>query len=295
MTDPSTSRTARTSPRSARTARLLATAAAAATAFALTACTAGPAEPTATAEPGAAADGLSGELTIYAAASLGAAFDELAAEFEAAHPGVDVLPITYDGSSVLATQLIEGASADVFASADRKNLAEVDEAGLAEASVDFATNVLEIAVAPGNPLGVDGLADLADGATEAAGGGPATVVLCAPEVPCGSAAATLIAEAGITVTPASEEQNVTAVLTKVEAGEADAGLVYVTDVQAAGDEVEGVEIEGVEIEGADAATNVYPIAALTGAPNPDAAAAFVAFVTSPEGRKVLASFGFGAP
>lgn len=290
MTEPGTPRTTRArTVRIARTTRVLATAAAAATAFALAACASGPTEPAASTEPRASADGLSGELTIYAAASLGGAFDELAAQFEAAHPGVDVLPITYDGSSVLATQLIEGAVADVFASADRKNLAKVDEAGLAEASVDFATNVLEIAVAPGNPLGIDGLDDLADGATDAAGG-PATVVLCAPEVPCGSAAATLIAEAGITVTPASEEQNVTAVLTKVKAGEADAGLVYVTDVAAAGDAVEGVAIEG-----ADAATNVYPIAALTGAPNPEAAAAFVAFVTSAEGREVLASFGFGAP
>ncbi|MGH3705690.1 MAG: molybdate ABC transporter substrate-binding protein [Agromyces sp.] len=283
MTDP------RSTARTTSTTRFLVTAAAAATALALAACS-NAATPETGSTPSTSADSMSGELTIYAAASLGAAFDELAAQFEAAHPGVDVLPITYDGSSVLATQLIEGAPADVFASADQKNLAKVDDAGLAEASVDFATNVLEIAVAPGNPLDIDGLDDLADGATQAAGGGPATIVMCAPEVPCGSAAATLVADAGITVTPASEEQNVTAVLTKVKAGEADAGLVYVTDVQAAGDAVEGVEIEG-----ADAATNVYPIAALTGARNPEAAAAFVAFVTSEEGRKVLASFGFGAP
>lgn len=239
--------------------------------------------------PAGSADALGGELTVYAAASLGAAFDELAARFEAEHPGVDVLPITYDGSSVLATQLVEGARADVFASADEKNMAKVDDAGLAEAPVDFATNVLEIAVAPGNPLGVDGLDDLADGATRA-DGRAATVVLCAPDVPCGAASHALLDAASLTVTPASEEQNVTAVLTKVKSGEADAGLVYVTDVRAAGDAVEGVEIAN-----AAEATNVYPLTALRAAPNPEAASAFVAFVTSRTGQQVLASFGFGAP
>ncbi|MGX5696634.1 molybdate ABC transporter substrate-binding protein [Agromyces soli] len=238
----------------------------------------------------APADALTGELTIYAAASLGAAFDELAARFETEHPGVDVRPITYDGSSVLATQLIEGAQADVFASADEKNMTKVEDAGLANPPADFASNVLEIAVAPGNPLDIDGLDDLADGATQQPGEPPATLVLCAPEVPCGAASRTLIDAAGITVTPVSEEQNVTAVLTKVKSGEADAGLVYVTDVQAAGDAVEGVEIETA----ADA-TNVYPLASLKAAPNPEAAAAFVAFVTSKAGQQVLASFGFGAP
>lgn len=263
-------------------------------ALALTGCASGDAgagtsvAPTANAT--AAGPELEGELTIFAAASLGGAFDELATEFEAAHPALDVKPITYDGSSVLATQLIEGASADVFASADEKNMTKVVDAGLADEPVDFATNVLEIAVAPGNPLGIAGLDDLADGAATGADGGPITVVVCAPEVPCGNAAQTLIADGGITVTPASEEQNVTAVLTKVKAGEADAGLVYVTEVRAAGDAVAGVEIDD-----ADAATNVYPLAALTDATNPDAAAAFVAFVASEAGQQVLASFGFGAP
>ncbi|MCD2442927.1 molybdate ABC transporter substrate-binding protein [Agromyces sp. SYSU K20354] len=238
----------------------------------------------------AAADGLAGELTIFAAASLAAAFDELATAFEARHPNLDVLPITYDGSSVLATQLIEGAPADVFASADERNMTRLVDGGLTVEPVDFATNVLTIAVAPGNPLGIDDLDDLADGATETARGLPATVVLCAPEVPCGNAAQTLFRDAGITVTPASEEQNVTGVLTKVKNGEADAGLVYVTDVEAAAGEVDGVEIEN-----ADVATNVYPITALSDAANPEAASAFVQFIASDEGRAVLASFGFGAP
>ncbi|KAB1656036.1 molybdate ABC transporter substrate-binding protein [Pseudoclavibacter chungangensis] len=233
---------------------------------------------------------LTGQLTIYAAASLTEAFDELATQFEAANPGVEVVPITYDGSSVLATQLIGGAPADVFASADQKNMQKVVDAGLADEPVDFATNVLQIAVAPGNPLGITGLADLADGVKTRADGSPASVVLCAPDVPCGAASKTLIDAAGITVTPVSEEQNVTSVLTKVKSGEADAGLVYVTDVTAAGDAVEGVAIEG-----ADAATNVYPVTSLKAAANPEAAAAFVAFVTSAEGQQLLDSYGFGAP
>jgi molybdate transport system substrate-binding protein len=258
------------------------------TAFAvtLTGCSAEP-------EPGSATtgtgDALDGQLTIFAAASLQGAFDELAARFEALHPEVDVAPIGYDGSSTLATQLLEGAQADVFASADASNLARVSDEGLVDgAPAPFATNVLEIGVQPGNPFDIDELADLA-----AAAGGRSqapVVVLCAPEVPCGSAAETLLERAGVTVTPASEEQNVSAVLTKVRSGEADAGLVYATDIDAAAGEVEGIEIEG-----ADAATNVYPIAALSAAANPAAARAFVEFVRSPDGVAVLDAFGFGRP
>ncbi|MDR6867740.1 molybdate transport system substrate-binding protein [Microbacterium resistens] len=238
--------------------------------------------PSSSASSSASADGPSGELRVFAAASLSGAFDELAADFEKANPDVDVVPITYDGSSVLATQLIDGAQADVFASADGKNMAKVTEAALAVEPVPFATNVLQIAVAPGNPHGVDGLASLSDTAH--------SVVVCAPEVPCGNAAKTLLTAAGVTVTPASEEQNVSAVLAKVKSGEADAGIVYRTDVTAAGSAVTGVQIDGAEN-----ATNVYPIAALKAAPNPRAAEAFVAFVLSPAGQKVLAGFGFGAP
>ena len=241
------------------------------------------ASPGASAAATASADPeLAGELTIFAAASLSRAFDELATQFEQLHPGLEVAPISYDGSSVLATQLIGGAAVDVFASADEKNMAKVTDAALATEAAPFATNTLEIAVAPGNPRQISSLSDLtAPGLT---------VVLCAAEVPCGSAAQKLLSAAGVALTPASEEQNVTAVLTKVTSGEADAGLVYRTDVTTAGDAVTGVEIEG-----ADAATNVYPITALTAAPNPEAARAFVAFVLSADGQKVLKSFGFGAP
>lgn len=231
-------------------------------------------------------EGLSGTLTVFAAASLTGAFDELAAEFETRHPDLDVAPITYDGSATLATQLIEGAAADVFASADERNLAKLDDAGLLGGEPEaFATNVLEIAVQPGNPLDIDGLDDLGDEASARP-----LVVVCAPEVPCGTAAAKLLELAGVALTPASEEQNVSAVLTKVRSGEADAGLVYVTDIAAAAGEVDGVPIEG-----ADAATNVYPIAELAGAANPAAARAFVEFIQSREGAAVLASYGFGSP
>lgn len=263
--------------------RPLAAAAIAIALLAATGCASStPAEPTPTVSTTAASDELGGELTIFAAASLTEAFDELAAEFEAKHPDVDVRPITYDGSSVLATQLIEGAQADVFASADEKNLAKVTDAGLAGAGTPFATNVLQIAVAPGNPEGIHALADLTRPGL--------TVVVCADGVPCGTAAHTLLEAAGVALEPASEEQNVTAVLAKVKSGEADAGLVYATDVQAA-----GTDVTGIEIDGADAATNVYPIAELTGSKNPDAARAFIAFVLSNAGQKVFQDLGFGAP
>ena len=220
---------------------------------------------------------LSGTLTVYAAASLKKVFDQLATDLGKEHPGLTVNPITYDGSSTLATQLIGGADADVFASADNKNMAKVTDAKLAADPVEFATNTLEIAVAPGNPKKVTGLKDLTS----------LTVVLCAPEVPCGSAAQTVLKAAKVDLKPASEEQNVTAVLTKVEAGEADAGLVYKTDVQGAGGKVDGVEFP--ESSGA---VNHYPIVALTGSKNPTAAKAFIEYVTGPVGQKALADAGF---
>lgn len=223
---------------------------------------------------------LSGELTIFAAASLSGAFDELAEMFEERHPSVDVRPISYDGSSTLATQLVEGAPADVFAAADERTMASVARAGLADEPQLFASNTLVIAVPVGNPGGVKTIEDL--------GWPETTVVLCAPEVPCGAASESLLADNGVTVTAASLEQNVTAVLTKVAAGEADAGLVYATDA-AANDEVRAVAAAGAEN-----VVNRYPIAPLREASDPRAAAAFVAFVLSDEGQAVLSRFGFGA-
>ncbi|KTR87126.1 molybdate-binding protein [Microbacterium testaceum] len=227
-------------------------------------------------EPAASDDQLGGTLEVYAAASLQRSFDEIATAFEAAHPGVTVSAV-YDGSSTLATQIGEGAPADVFASADEKNMAKVS-AQAPEPQI-FAGNTLVIAVPAGNPGGVSALADLAR----------VTTVLCAPEMPCGAASQTLLSNAGVRVSPASSEQNVTAVLTKVAAGEADAGLVYATDVAGRDD------VEAIVPDGADAVVNRYPIAALADAPNPDAAAAFVAFVLSDDGQRILADAGFRAP
>ena len=219
---------------------------------------------------------------MFAAASLQKTFDDLTATFEKEHPGVDV-QVSYDGSSTLVTQLTQGAEADVFASADQKNMTKATDAGLVTGTPTiFATNTLQIAVKPGNPKGITDLASLAKS-------GVATVV-CAPEVPCGSAARTALDAAGVTLDPASEEQKVTDVLTKVAEGDADAGLVYKTDVSGSGGKVEGIDFK----ESAEA-VNSYPISVLKAAPNPSAAAAFVDVVTGAEGQKTLAAAGFGAP
>ncbi|MEJ1088711.1 molybdate ABC transporter substrate-binding protein [Microbacterium sp. Mu-80] len=228
-------------------------------------------------EPGTAQPGLSGEVTVFAAASLRTAFDEIAEAFEQQHPNVDVNPIVYDGSSTLVTQLQEGASADVLATADERNMQTLVDADLASDPQLFATNTLVVAVPAGNPAGVDALDDLADVVT----------VLCAPEVPCGTASMTLLDTAGVTVQAASLEQNVTAVLQKVAAGEADAGLVYATDV--AGDDA----VESFAPEGADEVVNRYPIVALDGAS--EAGVAFAEFVRGDEAQQILGGLGFGTP
>lgn len=236
----------------------------------------------------AAAAEVSGELTVYAAASLKGAFDELTAAFAEAHPDVTFAPTVYDGSSTLVTQLTGGAPADVFASADEPNM---DDAVSAELTADdpvlFATNELVIAVEQGNPLGIESLEDLADGTD---GADAPITVMCAAEVPCGNAARTLLEAADVELTPASEEQNVSATLSKVVNGEADAGLVYRTDVAT----TDG-EVEAVTIDGAAENPNRYPITVLQDADAPDAAQAFVDFVLSDQGQQVLEDFGFGAP
>ena len=225
--------------------------------------------------------GLTGELTVFAAASLQGAFDAIATEFAERNTGVPVNPVTYDGSSTLATQLVDGATADVFASADLATMATVTDAGLADGTATvFATNSLEIVVAPGNPLGIGSLADLA--ALSTSGG---KVVLCAAQVPCGSAAHRVLD--GLTLTPVSEEQNVKAVLTKVQTGDADAGLVYRTDVLAAGTTVEGVELPEVA-----SAVNEYPVVVLE---DGEVARAFVDLVLSADGQRILGDLGFTAP
>ena len=220
-------------------------------------------------------------LTIYAAASLTAAFDDLATLMEQQNPAVDV-QVTYDGSSTLVAQIESGAPADVFASADEKNMAVLTEQNLVETATLFAGNTLRIAVAPGNPLGIAGLADLAAHGV--------ITVLCAPQVPCGAASAALLGGAGVRFTAASEEQNVTAVVTKVAEGEADAGLVYATDIAANPD-----TLEGVTPAGAANVVSHYPIGVVTDSPRAEAAQAFVDLVLSREGQAVLAGQGFLAP
>lgn len=222
-----------------------------------------------------------GTLTVFAAASLTETFDALAAEFEAEHPQVEVV-LNYGGSSSLATQITQGAPADVFAAANESTMQLVVDAGAASDAPTFATNTLVLVTPPGNPAGVTGLADLADS--------DLAIALCDPVVPCGSAAQALLTNAGVTAVPDTLEDDVKAVLTKVELGEADAGLVYVTDAHAAGSTVEIVDVPE-----AQQVINRYPIAVLTGAPNPDAARAWVEFVLSDEGQAVLSDAGFLAP
>ncbi|GGA68109.1 molybdate-binding protein [Pseudoclavibacter endophyticus] len=220
---------------------------------------------------------------MFAAASLNAPFTELAEQFEAEHPEASI-DVSFAGSSDLVTQISEGAPADVFASADEANMTTLTEAGVidADAPVDFATNVLTIAVPPGNPAGVTSLSDLEDPGLR--------VVVCAPQVPCGAATERVEREADVTLAPASEESAVTDVLGKVSSGEADAGLVYVTDVAGAGDAVDAVDFPE-----SSAAVNAYPIAPVAASGHPALADAFVHFVTGATGRAVLADAGFGAP
>jgi molybdate transport system substrate-binding protein len=221
-------------------------------------------------------------LTVFAAASLKAPFTTLGRTFEAAHPGTTVR-FSFAGSSDLVTQLEQGAPADVFAAADATSMGEVVEHTLAAGPpVTFASNTLEIAVPPDNPAGVTSFADLSKPGVK--------LVVCAPQVPCGAAAQRIERATNTTLEPVSEENAVTDVLGKVVSGEADAGLVYVTDVRAAGDEVKGIPFE--ESTGA---VNLYPIATLADSRDADLAGQFVRLVTGGEGQRVLAAAGFARP
>jgi len=263
-----------------RSAKLASMLVAAALTLTLSACAG--AAPPATSDDSPASDRLQGSITVFAAASLNSTFTELAREFEQAHPGTTI-ELTFAGSSDLVTQIIEGAPADVFASADATNMAKLTDAGLiASAPVDFASNVLEIAVPPSNPAGVESLGDLGDP--------DVATVICAPQVPCGAAATKVQEAAGVEISPVSEESSVTDVLGKVTSGEADAGLVYATDVLAAGEAVKGIAFPE-----SSAAVNTYPIAVVGPSANADVAAAFVAFVTGSVGQGMLQAAGFGAP
>lgn len=229
----------------------------------------------------ASQSGLSGTITVFAASSLNAALTSIGADFEKRHPGT-MVKFSFAGSSSLAAQIQQGALGDVFASADQPNMQKVIQAGLtSESPIVFARNDLEIVVGKGNPKHVTTLADLARSGL--------VVVLCAPAVPCGYYAAQALQKAGGSVKPASQEADVKAVLGKVALGEADAGIVYVTDVKAAGNAVEGVAIPP--------ALNVvaeYPIVILKDSQNRALARAFVSYVLT-DGRQTLARYGFTNP
>jgi molybdate transport system substrate-binding protein len=223
-----------------------------------------------------------GELLVSAAASLTNAFAEMESAFEDANPDVDVL-LNLGSSSALREQILEGAPADVFASANTSNMDQVAEAGeLAGDAEIFVTNSLQIAVPSGNPAGVTGLEDFTREEL--------LIGLCAEDVPCGDFGRQALENAGVIPSIDTNEPDVRALLTKIGAGELDAGITYVTDVLSASGTVEGLHIP--------AEVNVvaeYPIATLTGAPNADAAAAWVEFVLSEEGQAILTSYGFTSP
>ncbi|HEX8508418.1 MAG TPA: molybdate ABC transporter substrate-binding protein [Propionibacteriaceae bacterium] len=219
---------------------------------------------------------------MFAAASLKGAFTQIGSDFETRHPDIGVR-FSFAGSADLATQLIGGAPADVFASADEANMAKASREGLVVGSAAlFASNTLQIAVPAANPAGISALADLAKPG--------ALVVVCAPVVPCGAATRRVEQAAGVRLRPVSQESSVTDVLNKVTTGEADAGLVYRTDVQAARSKVTGISFPE-----AAAAVNHYPIAVMAAGEQQGAARDFVDLVTGPAGQQVLRRAGFGQP
>ncbi|MFE1314544.1 molybdate ABC transporter substrate-binding protein [Streptomyces sp. NPDC058755] len=225
---------------------------------------------------------LSGKVTVFAAASLKESFTALGKEFEKAHPGTTV-NFNFGGSDTLAASITSGAPADVFAAASPKTMAIVtDKQDVVGTPATFVRNQLEIATLPGNPGKVASLKDLTKSGLK--------VVLCDKTVPCGAAAQKALDAGELKLTPVSYEQDVRAALTKVELKEADAAVVYKTDVMAAGDKVEGVEFP----ESAKA-VNDYPIALLKNADNAAAAKAFIELVQSAEGQQVLSQAGFLKP
>ena len=234
-----------------------------------------------TAPVSASPSGLTGTITVFAASSLSGAFTTIGADFEKSHPGT-MVKFSFAGSSSLAAQIQQGAIGDVFASADQPNMQRLVDAGLtAESPQVFARNALEIVVGKGNPKHITSLADLARSGF--------VVVLCAPAVPCGRYAAQALQKAGVAAKPASLEADVKAVLGKVALGEADAGIVYVTDVKAAGAGVDGVAIPPALNVVAD-----YPIALLKDSQNSALARAFVGYVLA-DGQRILTQYGFTNP
>jgi molybdate transport system substrate-binding protein len=222
-----------------------------------------------------------GTITVFAAASLQGSFTTLGQQFDAAHPG-DTVKFSFGPSSGLATEITSGAPADVFASASPKNMDTVVAAGDASNPQDFAKNTAEIAVPPSNPANVTSLTDLAKSSVK--------VATCQPQVPCGVLASEVFKNAGITVKPVTQEPDVKSTLNQVELGNVDAGIVYVTDVMAA-----GAKVRGITIPANDNASTLYPIASISNSKHLSVAQQFVAYVLSPTGQQVLATAGFEKP
>jgi molybdate transport system substrate-binding protein len=231
--------------------------------------------------PSAGSSPATGAITVFAAASLTESFTQLGKQFEATHPG-DTVKFSFGPSSGLATQITSGAPADVFASAAPGNMDDVVSAGDAASPQNFAKNTMEIATPPDNPGNVESVKDLADDSVK--------VALCQPQVPCGVVAAKVFKNAGITVKPVTLQPDVKSVLTQVETGNVDAGMVYVTDVQAAGSKVNGVTIPA-----SDNASTLYPIATINSSKHKSIAQAFMNYVLSPAGQQVLKAAGFESP
>ncbi|HMI33616.1 MAG TPA: molybdate ABC transporter substrate-binding protein [Propionibacteriaceae bacterium] len=257
--------------------------AACALAAALVTLLAGCSSATQPAAPGSSTDGTDGNgtVTVLAAASLTEAFTQIGNDFEARHAGSTVT-FSFGSSATLATQIVQGAPADVFAAASSATMETAAAAGAAQTPTNFVSNTLRIAVPKGNPHKITGLEDFADGSKRMA--------LCAPQVPCGAVATKVFAVAKIVPKPDTLEQDVKAAVQKVASDEVDAALVYKTDVLAAGDKVDGIEFAE-----AQEAINTYPIATLTKSKNPELAKAFVDYVLSSDGQAVLAEAGFAKP
>jgi molybdate transport system substrate-binding protein len=233
------------------------------------------------APPSASSNGVTGTVNVFAAASLTEAFTQIGKDFEAANPGSKVT-FNFAGSSALATQIDQGAPADVFAAASPATMKMVTDAGNADGTpVVFVKNQLVIAVGKGNPKGITGLSDLTKPDLK--------VALCAVEVPCGAAAKKALDAAKVTLKPVTLEQDVKAALSKVKLGEVDAALVYRTDVKAA-----AADVDGIEFPESAGAVNDYPIAVLKNSANKPAAQAFLAYVQA-QGKAVLTAAGFQAP
>jgi molybdate transport system substrate-binding protein len=240
----------------------------------LAACGGGPPESASSSTP-------SNTITVAAAASLTEAFTQIGKEFEATKPGTTVI-FSFGSSTTLATQIAEGAPVDVFAAANPATMKTVTDVGAAEPPTTFVSNILQIAVPKGNPGGITGLKDFADKTKK--------VAICAPQVPCGTAAAKAFSAAKIKPAPDTLEPDAKATLQKVSSNEVDAALVYRTDVIAAKETVDGLEFSE-----ARQAVNVYPIAVLKGSMSAAAAQQFVDYVLSADGQAVLRKAGFGKP